>query len=121
MTAITSTLPSATSSSLASRFESPGAWAALRGALSLRNQAAVLDSAFGPSSSGTLALTSFPVMDQLALTSLTQAGLTGLFGELVDSPVGPEALATDLWTSAGWVAPGSASPTSAGLLLDLFA
>lgn len=98
---------------VSARFEGPGAGYALRSAMMMRSEARALDGAFAPLDADGFggadllrAGLSFPVMDQVALTSITQGGLSGLFGGLIDKPITLESLASDLWSGAGWVAPG---------------
>lgn len=73
--------------------------ASLRASLIFQSTASVLQGAF---SSGPASAYEFPVLDQLELTSLTQAGLADLYGKVIDKPLSNSDLANSIWENAGW-------------------
>lgn len=85
----------------AERMTGVGDAAVLRSALGFASRASVLEGAFDPAPDFLSAVRRYAVMDQAAFSSVTQAGLSGLFGGLIDKPLSNEQLASRLWESAG--------------------
>lgn len=104
--------------SFSSVLGSSTAMASLRSAMAWQRQGATLASVFpgaaGASSGGASlgGFSGFMVSDQLLLTGLTRAGLTDVFGQVVEKPLTGEELAGGIWDAAGWSEGGS----SMGLL-----
>ncbi len=105
--------------SFSSVLGSSTAMSSLRSAMAWQRQGMTLASVFpgsaGASSGGMSAaggFSGFMVSDQLLLTGLTRAGLTDVFGQVVDKPLTGEDLAGGIWDAAGWSEGGS----SMGLL-----
>lgn len=110
---------------MSSLFNSPTAMSSLLAAARYQAQGLVMNSAFAAmndfASGGYEASAySFPVMDQVALTSITQAGLTDLFGAVNGGkPLDAGQYASSILNSAGWDA-GESSLFSAGGLMDIY-
>lgn len=117
------------STNMSSLFNSPTAMSSLLAAARYQAQGLMMNSAFasmsGYASGGEYDASaySFPVMDQVALTSITQAGLTDLFGSASNGkPIDAGQYASGILSSAGWDAGESSIFGSGGYggLMDIY-